>query len=193
MNVKHDREKVLQLGLQLFWQKGYSHLGVNEICQTTGMTKGAFYNAYRSKENFLLACIEAYGVMNVNHLEKELSGNSEKAIERILNMYVRMFENQPGMNYTGCMMNNMMSEIGSSNEVIRKATAIAFENLLNVVEPAVREAQKDGDIAAELNPKSVTELIHTTFFGALTRAKSTINYQNGVDTMTLLFKSLKTI
>jgi hypothetical protein len=73
------------------------------------------------------------------------------------------------------------------------ATANAFEDLLNVVEPAVREAQKDGDIAAELHPKSVTELIHTTFFGALTRAKSTKNHQNGIDTMTLLFKSLKTV
>ena len=52
MNIKHDRNKVLQLGVKLFWCKGYHHLGVDEICKTTGMTKGAFYNAFKSKENF---------------------------------------------------------------------------------------------------------------------------------------------
>ena len=193
MNIKHDREKVIQLGFQLFWRKGYNHLGVNEICQTTGMTKGAFYNAFKSKENFLLSCIESYGTMNVKHLDKELNGDKEKAIERLLNMYIGMFENQPSMNYIGCMMNNMMSEVGSSNEVISKATAVAFENLLDVIKPVIQEAQKDGDISSEIDSKSATELIHTTFFGALTRAKSTKDYKNGINTMTLLIKTLKPI
>ena len=193
MNIRHDREKVLQLGLQLFWCTGYNHLGVNEICQTTGMTKGAFYNAFKSKENFLLLCIEAYGMMNVKHLDKELNGNNDKAIVRILNMYARMFENQPSMDYIGCMMNNIMSEIGSSNKAISEATAVAFENLLDIIEPVIKEAQDNGDISSEIDSKSVSELIHTTFFGALTRAKSTKDYKNGIRTMTILIKSLKSI
>lgn len=193
MNIKHDREKVLQLGLQLFWSKGYNKLGVNEICETTGMTKGAFYNAFKSKEGFLLLCIEAYGSINIKHLDKELNDNKGKAIDLILNMYIRLFEDQPSMNYIGCMTNNMMSEIGSYNEVISKATAHAFENLLDIIEPVVQEAQKNGDISSQINSKSATELMHTTFFGALTRAKSTKDYKNGINTMTLLIKSLKSI
>ncbi len=39
-----------------------------------------------------------------------------------------------------------MSEVGSINESVSKATATAFENLLVVLEPAVQEAQKDGAI-----------------------------------------------
>ncbi|MFT5166903.1 MAG: TetR/AcrR family transcriptional repressor of nem operon [Saprospiraceae bacterium] len=193
MNVKHDKEKVLQTGMKLFWCTGYSKLGVDEICKTTGMTKGAFYNAFKSKENFLLSCMQAYGNMNVNHLDKQLNSKKGKAIDRILNTYINMFENQPQKNYIGCMTNNMMSEIGSFNETVSKATAEAFENLLVVIEPVVQEAQKDGDISTAINSKSITELIHTTFFGALTRAKSTRDYRKGIATMTLLIKSLKSI
>jgi len=54
VNVKHDRNKVLQTATGLFCEKGYSALGVDEILKQTGMTKGAFYNAFRSKEAFLL-------------------------------------------------------------------------------------------------------------------------------------------
>jgi len=193
MYQKHDKEKVIQKGVELFWCKGYNNLGVEEICKTTGMTKGAFYNAFKSKENFLLSCIESYGVMNTNYLTKELGDNKRKAINLILKMYVNMLQDQPEMNFAGCMTNNIMSEIGSTNIVAGKATAQVFENLLDVIEPVVQKAQKEGDISLALDSKSVTELMHSTFFGVLTRAKSTKNNQKAISTMTLLIKSLKTI
>ena len=193
MNIKHDKEKALKIGYQLFWCKGYNNLGVEEICKTTGMTKGAFYNAFKSKENFLLLAVRAYGDMNVDYLNKQLNHNKEKAIDRIMNMYKGMFENQPSQNYIGCMNNNIMSEIGSSNELVGQITASEFEKLIAVIEPVVQEAQEDGDINALINSKSITELFHTTFFGALTRAKSTKDYTQGIATMTLVIQSLKTI
>tara|TARA_B100000809_G_scaffold266794_1_gene331635 strand:- start:8398 stop:8871 length:474 start_codon:yes stop_codon:yes gene_type:complete len=157
------------------------------------MTKGAFYNAFKSKENFLLLAVRAYGDMKVDYLKKQLNHQNEKAIDRILNLYIGVFKNQPVQNYIGCMNNNMMSEIGSSNELISKTTAFEFEKLLTVIEPVAQEAQKNGDINASINSKSITELFHTTFFGALTRAKSTRDHTQGIATMTLLIQSLKTI
>jgi hypothetical protein len=131
--------------------------------------------------------------MNVKHITEALNSKEEKAIDRILNMYINMLKNQPNMNYTGCMTNNIMSEIGSANEVVSQATAAAFENLLNVIEPTVQEAQNEGDISSAVNSELIVELLHTTFFGALTRAKSTKDFKNGINTMTLLIKSLKSI
>jgi TetR/AcrR family transcriptional repressor of nem operon len=54
MNIKHDKEKVLKKGVELFWCKGYNNLGVEEICKSTGITKGSFYNSFKSKENLEL-------------------------------------------------------------------------------------------------------------------------------------------
>lgn len=193
MNIKHNKENVLKQGVQLFWCKGYSNLGVDEICKSTGMTKGAFYNAFKSKENFLLACLETYGIANVNHLKALLRNDKRPAIDRILNMYVSMLEFQPKKDFTGCLTNNMMSEIGSVNEVVGAATAQSFENLLDVIEPVVQKAQMEGDISISLNSKSVSELMHSAFFGVITRTKSNKDSQSAIATMTLLIKSLKTI
>lgn len=193
MNVKHDKEKVIQKGVELFWWKGYNNLGVEEICKTTGMTKGAFYNAFKSKEHFLLSCIQSYGVMNASYLSELLTDNNRKAIDNILNMYITMLKKQHKDNFSGCMTNNIMSEIGSLNKVISDATAKAFESLLDVIEPAVQKAQKEGDITSSIDSKAVTELIHSTFFGVLTRIKSTKDDLKAISTMTLLIKSLETI
>ena len=131
--------------------------------------------------------------MNTEYLTEQLNHAEEKAIDRISNLYKNMFESQPGQNFIGCMNNNMMSEVGSSNELVGKATASEFDNLLTIIEPVIQEAQKDGDINSSIDSRSITELIHTTFFGALTRAKSTKNFKQGIATMTLLIQSLKTI
>ena len=192
MNVKHDKEKVIQIGVNLFCSKGYSKLGIDEICKTTGMTKGAFYNAFKSKEQFLLTTMSAYVEMTVNHLNKRLNHNNSKAINRLQSMYENMFDMQPNNKYTGCMINNIMSELGATNELVSKATAVEFDNFLSVIEPIVLEAQKDGDLNSKIDSKSLTELLHSTFYGSLTRAKSTKEFNNGAATMTLLIQSLKT-
>ncbi len=192
MYQKHDKAIVIEKGRRLFCAKGYTNLGIDEICRSTGMTKGAFYNAFKSKEQFLMATIKAHGESTVSHLSKKLHHNEAKAIDRIIGMYENMFEMQPSMNYTGCMINNIMSEMGASNELVGKATAIEFENFLNVIEPIVKEAQKDGDLNPKIDSKSLTELLHYTFYGGLTRAKSTKEFNNGAATMTLLIQSLKT-
>ena len=64
---------------------------------------------------------------------------------------------------------------------------------MNVIQPAVQEAQDDDDISSSISAKDIAELLHTTFFGALTRAKSSKDFKTGINTMTLLIKSLKSI
>jgi len=191
MNIKHDKKQVIKTGINLFCERGYNNLGIDEICKTTGMTKGAFYNAFKSKEQFLLVAITAYGEMMVSILSKKLEHNQSKAIDKIAAMYDDMFDRQPNNNYTGCMINNLMSELGVTNQLVSAATAIEFDNFLSVIEPIVIEAQNEGDFNPSISSAAITELLHSTFYGALTRAKSTREYNQGKQTMTLLINSLR--
>jgi len=191
MNIKHDRDTVLEKGIKLFWNEGYSNLGVNAICKSTGMTKGAFYNAFKSKENFLLSCLETYKNINVELLEELLKKDKRSSVERLLGMYIHMLEALPNQNFAGCMMNNMMSEVGSLNGKVAKITEQSFNSLLEVIEPVVIEAQEEGDLTKSIDSSSITELIHTSFFGVITRVKSTKDTNKAIHTMTILINSLK--
>jgi TetR/AcrR family transcriptional repressor of nem operon len=191
VNQRHDRSQVLAEGLQLFWSKGYASLGVDEICAATGMAKGAFYHAFKSKENFLVAALEAFGTQTVKHITSELKPAKGKAIDRIRHMYASMFRAQPKKGYAGCLVNNTMSELGDKNSAACDATAREFNRILDAIEPTVKEAQADGDLFAHVDPRRMTELLHTTFFGALTRMKTTKDHKQGMATMDLLINTLK--
>ena len=102
-----------------------------------------------------------------------------------------MLEALPNQNFAGCMMNNMMSEVGSLNNKVAKITEQSFNSLLEVIEPVVIEAQEEGDIKKSIDSSSITELIHTSFFGILTRTKSTKDTSKAIHTITTLINSLK--
>jgi len=192
MNIKHDRDKALEAGFRLFLANSYNGVGVDEICKKTGMTKGAFYNAFKSKENFLLQALKTYSDAGVAHLCSELSPNKQdQAIIRLDKFYVKMLEDQEKSNYTGCMINNMMLEMGVTNKSIGRATATEFERLISVIEPVVKQAQLDGDFDPVLDSRLIAQLLHSTYFGVLTRTKGTHNYKESVVTMRLLLRTLK--
>lgn len=114
-----------------------------------------------------------------------------KAVDRISNMYQHLFEKQSHTSYRGCMINNLMSEMGTSSNLMSRATAVAFGNFLKTINPVVKEAQRDGDLTSAIESNAITELLHAAFFGALTLSKSTKEFNTGTKTMKLLIKTLK--
>jgi len=193
VNKKHDHREVLQTGLRLICDKGYNSLGVDEICKTTGMTKGAFYHAFESKEAFLLKGLRVYGEANTERLTKQLAteNGTPKAIDRIIDLYDFMFDAQPQNNFMGCMVNNIMSELGSANETVGKAASVEFDSFIEAIEPSVKAAQAEGDLSSAIDSKTLTELLHSTFYGLLTRAKSTQDHLEAKRIMHTLINTLR--
>lgn len=193
MNIKHDRELVLQKGVKLFSENGYTKLGIDEICLQTGMTKGAFYNAFKSKEQFLQQVIELYSSNNVNRIQKKLAltSTNEKAIDKIAQFYLDMLAIQPNINYIGCLVNNMMAELGSMNPTISALTTIEYNSFIQAIIPTIEVAQEAGDLTNLLSAKELTELLHATFYGLLTISKSNQDSLKSMATFRLLINNLK--
>jgi TetR/AcrR family transcriptional repressor of nem operon len=192
MNLKHNKENVLKTGLGLFCNKGYNSLGIDEICKVTGMTKGAFYNAFKCKEQFLIEVILLYSKNNVNRIKTLLQPNkTHTAYERLFHFYINMLEIQPKVNFMGCFINNIMSELGAANDKVGLASALAFDEFIVAIEPTVKEAQENNDLNSEWSAREISELFHSTFYGSLTRAKSSKDHLQSIKTMKLLFNNLK--
>ena len=192
MNKKFDREDILKTAIDLFNCQGYTALGVNEILEKTGMSKGAFYNAFESKENYFKQCLDKYCDTGVLKMNEKLSKNLElPAIQRLQNLYFEALEEQSAQNYAGCLLNNSLSELGGSNAELKETMLRQLERMLKVIEPVVLEAQQKGDIADQYDPKHITQLLHLTFFGVLTHLKGSHDHQLGKEVMRLVFDLIK--
>ena len=48
-------QKILDTAEQLFIEKGYDHASLQDIIETTGLSKGAIYHHFASKEDMFYA------------------------------------------------------------------------------------------------------------------------------------------
>jgi ubiquinone biosynthesis protein COQ9 len=56
--MKEKEKKIIEAGIRLFAKKGYSSTSIQEIVDSCGMSKGAFYLYFKSKESLLLAAFK---------------------------------------------------------------------------------------------------------------------------------------
>ena len=54
------RERLLEAGRYLFWEKGYAATGIAEILERAQARSGSFYHFFPSKEALLLAVLDEY-------------------------------------------------------------------------------------------------------------------------------------
>jgi AcrR family transcriptional regulator len=62
MQVRSEetRNHILEVSVQLFSKSGYDATGVAEICQAAGVSKGAFYHHFPSKQAVFLEILNSY-------------------------------------------------------------------------------------------------------------------------------------
>ena len=78
-NDQSTRQKLLAVALELFYKDGYNKASINTIVQKAGVSKGAFYHYFASKEEILDDLAQDYAekmatIVNQVLAEKNLSG-----------------------------------------------------------------------------------------------------------------------
>ena len=56
----HNKEDIVQAGLDIVLSRGFNATGVEAILKQASIPKGSFYNFFSSKEEFALAIIDQY-------------------------------------------------------------------------------------------------------------------------------------
>src|SRR5260370_35883955 len=54
------RDRLIQTGMKLFWEKGYGSTSIADLFQAAGVNSGSLYHFFPGKQDLLLAVLEAY-------------------------------------------------------------------------------------------------------------------------------------
>jgi AcrR family transcriptional regulator len=60
------RERILQAALEVFSARGIAAASVNDVAAAAGMTKGAVYSSFASKDELVLAMMEEHALQRLN-------------------------------------------------------------------------------------------------------------------------------
>lgn len=72
MCLMDSKERILNVAFNLFLQKGYRDVSLNDIVAEVGLTKGAFYHYFDGKEQLFTQVIDGYFPSLNKHIYEQL-------------------------------------------------------------------------------------------------------------------------
>jgi TetR/AcrR family transcriptional regulator, transcriptional repressor for nem operon len=144
------REKILTAAQSLIELRGYSALGVAEICKAAGVPKGSFYYFFESKEALALAVIDEHWAQQRRDWDRIL-GSGGEPLERLRQLFEETQASQRAGQQScgtvsGCLFGNLTLEMSNQTEAIRERLQQIFDAQVEMVAAVVIEARELGQV-----------------------------------------------
>ena len=142
-------EKIRAAAEQLIELRGYSALGVAEICEAAGVPKGSFYYFFKSKEALALAVIDEHWAAERRGWIQALTSDAEPLHRLRLLFEATQADLVAGQQscgtISGCMFGNLTLELSNQTEPIRERLQQIFNEQAAMVDKVIAEAVERGD------------------------------------------------
>lgn len=144
--------KILDTAERLFIEMGYDRTSLQEIIDETGLSKGAIYHHFASKEDIFYAVCDRIGRRNAEVLSQVRDAPGLNGLEKLRAMFKTSLqpERQAKM---FCMMPYLMD---NAKFLATEMRSIFTEVVPCFVDPIIRQGMADGSIRTE-HPKELAE------------------------------------
>lgn len=168
------RMRLISEGMRQLLAHGYEGVGIGPILKEVDVPKGSFYYFFASKDDFVVAVIEAYERKYAQIRESLFADASLRALQRLA-VYFETLElelKQDGP-YAGCLYGVIAQTAAGRSALVRDALAISFRRWETSIRELLAHAQYEGDIADDEDVSDLCACIIEAYEGALIRVKAT--------------------
>ncbi|MGH2786259.1 MAG: TetR family transcriptional regulator [Actinomycetota bacterium] len=157
-----SRRHILNTAALAFAENGYNGVSLNDIVRDTGLTKGAFYFHFASKEALAM---EVFGTKQLDWQAAILAvmEGHPRAIDRLnamLDCGCEMYETDASARVVG----RLCVELSRERKLAPRLTGY-LQTWFEMVTDLIRAAQDEGDARTDLDPRLSAETIVSAFIG----------------------------
>ena len=152
--AEENRERILDNAAQLFREHGFDGIGLNDLMQSAGLTRGGFYGHFESKDD--LAAQATRRAMQVNRKQWK------KQTDRSLQAWVRTYLSDAHRDHfgAGCALVALAGDAARGGSAVKQVFADGVASLA-----ATLQAQMPADAPAEQREQALVML--STLVGAV--------------------------
>jgi TetR/AcrR family transcriptional repressor of nem operon len=169
--ISFDPEEALDRAMDLFWERGYREVSVDDLVQQTGLNRHSLYGRYGSKYGLACAALQRYCDESLARLTEVLN-HSGSPTERLKRFFALRAPDCADAWWTnmldrGCFGLRMATEMRKSHPEINAMVTGCLGRLLGELANVVRDGQARGEIRADRAPEALALVLYSAWLAAL--------------------------
>ncbi len=167
------RQKLLDAALSLIRAKGYEATTVDDLCNAAGVTKGAFFHHFDSKEALAVAAAGHWSEMTGALFAAAPYHRHADPLQRVLGYidFRKAVLTGKVPEFT-CLVGTMVQEVYETSPAIREACDLSISGHAATLEPDIAEAMARYRVRADITPRSLALHTQAVLQGAYVLAKA---------------------
>src|SRR5262249_14879405 len=168
-----SRQKLLEAAISLVREKGYASTSVDQICARAGLTKGAFFHYFKSKDALALAAA-SYWREGSNALFASAPYHAHgDPLDRVLGyLEFRKAMLAQELREITCYAGTLIQEVYASHPDLTRACEATIDSTAAVIEKDIEAAMKQHRIRARWTAASLALHTQAVLQGAIILAKA---------------------
>lgn len=174
---KPTRDKILTQSRALILENGFSGTSIDHILERTGITKGAFFYHFKTKNVLAKALIEEFAKEDIGHMKEALKATEHlkgDALGRLL-AFIQLFidmmsdltEPPPG-----CLYASYLNETNKFDQELRDFISTTILVWRNTLELLISDVIKENNVRIKADIPSLADLITVIFEGSYVVSKA---------------------
>lgn len=159
-------KKILEVAQKLFIEKGYENTSIQDITDNLGgLSKGAIYHHFKSKDAILIAVCDSYSEEITYHMNKILYDKQLTGGEKLKKMFMASWKNDEQRQFMAAMPNLI-----DNPRLLAQQFRMTIDNVVpNFIYPVIREGVYDGSIKCDcpLETANLLMLLSNFWFNPL--------------------------
>jgi AcrR family transcriptional regulator len=170
-NPERTRKRLLQAASREVYISGFQSASLDTILASTGVTKGALYYHFKSKEALGYAIIEEFVATLTRDKWLGPLKQGKDPIDTLIDI-VQATSVRPNDVRGGCPLVNLAQEMSPLDERFRKRLERIFNGWQEGIATALRRGQSEGTVRRDLVPEETAGFLIATYEGYTLLAKN---------------------
>ncbi|MGJ8562630.1 MAG: TetR/AcrR family transcriptional regulator [Alphaproteobacteria bacterium] len=167
------KTKLLDAALSVICRKGYAATTVDDLCATAGVSKGAFFHHFKSKEDLAVAAAHYWAETTDAFFAAAPYHKPNDPLDRVL-AYIDFRKSilQGAVPEFTCLVGTMVQETYESYPAIRGACNASITGHASSLVPDIKAAIKERGVSLPMSAESLALHFQTIIQGAFVLAKA---------------------
>ncbi len=146
------KERLIRAAMDLFFTRGYTDVGVQELCKAAAVKKGSFYHFFETKQDLVLASLDGWWEFARETAWEQAFSPERPPLERVSRFFELVYEQncqfyEQYKQLCGWPFGNLAVEMSAHEPLIRHKIDRIFEDIIGRLQKTLDEAVEASDLS----------------------------------------------